>query len=141
MMACGERHLVELERPRVAGDDMKEHAWILPDQSIDGRQDDGHGNRLGRSDAYFPGRWIGEEVDILDTLAQVVEDRDAAFAESETIGRRRNSAPAAVNKLYSERSLQFHHRLGNGGLGYAEAARRLPHAAGFNDRHQNIEVA
>ena len=62
------------------------------------------GNRLGRSDAYFPGRRVGEEVDILDTLAQVVEDRDAAFAKSKPIGRRRNPAPTAVNELHPERA-------------------------------------
>ena len=57
------------------------------------------------------------------------------------VGRRHDAAPTAVDQPNAERVLQFHHRLGNGGLGYAEAARRLAHAAGLDDRHQNIQVA
>jgi hypothetical protein len=44
----------------------------------------GNAKRIGRADAQFPRCRIGQEVDVLNALAQVIEDRDTAFLEGKT---------------------------------------------------------
>jgi hypothetical protein len=72
--------------------------------------------------------------------SQIVEDRDAALAERQTVGGRNHAAPAAVDQLDAERVLQLYDRLGHRRLGDLEAIRRLAHAAGLDDGHQDVEV-
>jgi hypothetical protein len=90
--------------------------------------------RFGRSDADFALSRIGKKVDVLHTLPQVVENRDAMPRERKTISCWHDAAPAAVQEANSESVFQLDDRLGNGGLGDVETLCRLSHAAGFNDR-------
>src|SRR5262249_47558439 len=98
-------------------------------------------DRVGGADTDLARRRVGKELDVLHALAQVVEDGDAAFLQGETIERRRNAAPAAIDQPHAERVLQLGDRLRYGRLRDIEPARRLAHAAGVDQRGEDVEVA
>jgi hypothetical protein len=131
---------ISVERRRIAGDDVKEHLRVFARQPVNRRQNNCRRDRFGRSDADFALGRIGKKIDVLNPLSQVIEDRDAVFCERKTVWCRHDAAPAAVHESNAERMFQLDDGLGNSGLGGVETLCRLSHAAGFNDRQQNIEV-
>jgi hypothetical protein len=99
------------------------------------------GDRIRRADADLTLGRIGEEVDILHALAQIIEDRDAALGQRLAVGGRDDAAAAAIDQLDGERIFQLDDRLGDRGLRDREPPGGLAHAAGLDDREQDIEVA
>src|SRR5262249_32994916 len=93
---------ISVERLITAYDDMKEHAWIFPRQAIAHGRNDRHHDRIGRSNADLALGWIGEEIDVLHALPQIVEDRDAALRERQAVGRRHHATATAVDEFDPE---------------------------------------
>jgi len=93
------------------------------------------------SDSDFTDRGIGQEFDILDALAQIVEYGHSTIKQCAAVLGGLDSLRTAVKKWNAQRALQVCNGLGHGGLGHMEMVSRLPHAAHFDDGHQNIEFA
>ena len=64
------------QRQCAARRDMKDDARILPRQFFDDGQNDPLRRGRAASDAQFSGPGIGEVLDVLDALLQLVEDND-----------------------------------------------------------------
>src|SRR5436309_3436900 len=105
-------HQLSVETCCVTGDGMEGHLLMFPRQPIDAGRYDRNAKRIGSADAQLARRRIGQEVDVLNALAQIVEDRDTALLQSKTEGGRHDAASTAVNEAYAERTFQFCNRLG-----------------------------
>src|SRR4029453_7886135 len=101
--------------------DMNGNPRILPRESIDSDQYGAGRHRLAGSDPQFPRRRIGKELNVLDALSQLVEDRDAAFDERAAIRRWLDAARAAIEQAYAEGVFQLGNRSRQGGLGRPQA--------------------
>ncbi len=129
------------QRSQIPDDDMKGHPRILSRQPMNDRRIDCGYGVLAPSHAYLAYCRIGERRDVLHALPQFVEHGDASLDERAAIGCRLYALPAPVEQAHAEGVLQIGDRLGNGGLRHVEGTRRLAHAAGLNDGHENIDVA
>src|SRR5262249_2028389 len=94
----------------------------------------------GASDAKLAGGGIGEKLDILDALAELVEHGDAAPDDGVAVLRRLDAPRAALEQAHAERMLEVGGRPRDGRLRRAEALRRLGHAAGLDHGHQHAHV-
>ena len=57
-------------------------------------------------DPYFPSRRVGEKLDILESLAQVIEHGHAAIEQRATVLGRYDALPVAVQQAHAERMFQ-----------------------------------
>src|SRR5262249_9277845 len=77
-------------------------------------------------------RRIGEELDVLHALAQLVEHGDASPDDGLAVLRRRDAPGAAFEQPHAERMLEIGDRARDRRLRGAESLRRLSHAASFD---------
>ena len=68
------------------------------------------------SDPHFPSRRVGEKLDVLHALAQVVEYGRSAIEQRATVLGRLDPLAVAVEQAHAERMLQFRDRSRNVGL-------------------------
>ncbi len=92
------------------------------------------------SNTRFPRRRVGEKLDVLHALAQLVENSYSAIEQRATILGRLDTLALAVEQAHAERVLQVGNRFRNVGLGGVQLLRRLPHAAGLHDCHKDVHV-
>src|SRR5215467_681958 len=71
---------------------------------------------------------------------QFVENYRPAIQKHAPVLRRLDALAAAIEETHPERMLQFRDRSGDGGLSAVEAFRRLSHAAGLHDGHENVQL-
>jgi len=57
---------------------MKHHAWKTPREAIDDGRDEARAERGGAPDPHLARGRVGEELDVLDALAQLIEGSMAA---------------------------------------------------------------
>ena len=65
---------------------------------------------VAASDPHFPGRGVGEKLDVLHALAQVIEYGHPAIEQRAAILRRLDPLAVAIEQAYAERMLQFRDR-------------------------------
>lgn len=106
----------------------------------DGGQKTGR-DAFGAADVELASLRVGEELEFLDALFDLVEDRYAAPNERLAIGRRFNAVPAAVEQAKPERLLHIGDRFRDGRLRNRELGRCSGHAAVLHDSEQDVEVA
>ena len=94
----------------------------------------------GASDPHFASRRVGKKLDVLHALAQVIEYGCAAIEQRAAVFGRLDALAVAIEQAHAERMLQFRDRSRNGGLGGVQALRRLAHAAGLHDGHEDMQV-
>src|SRR5260370_40898635 len=122
-------------------DDMKDDARILLQEAIEDGRGQSRRHRFGASDAQFPGRGVGQELDVLYALPQLIEDRTAAGEERAAIHGRLDALWASIEEAHPERVLQIrdclrHYRVRDG-----EMIGCFRNAAVLNHREQDMEVA
>jgi hypothetical protein len=96
---------------------------------------------IGRRDAHFSRRRVGQELDLADALAELIEDGDAAPDERLAVNGGFNALPTAVEKSNAERVLQLADRLRYGRLCQIELGSRLHHASPLHDGVEQKQVA
>jgi len=97
------RAQIVIQRRQDARHDVKDDAWILPRQFFDDGQNDPLGHGEAASDTQFSGSGIREELDVLDSLLQLVEGNDSALEQRATVLRRPDPLGAAVEKPRADR--------------------------------------
>ena len=72
---------------------MKHHAWKTPREAIDDGRDEARAERGGAPDPHLARGRVGEELDVLDALPQLIEGSMAAteygapvFGEFDAVG-------------------------------------------------------
>src|SRR5262249_1213907 len=119
---------------------MKDDARILPGKLIDdGRYQACGKDRIG-SNPQLPYRRVGEELDVLHGLLQLIERDETAIEKRARIDRGFDALRAAIKETHSERMFHVGNRLRNGGLRYAELRSSLAHAAASRHGEQDTEV-
>ena len=93
-----------------------------------------------RTDSNVTNCRIGQKLDILHRLPQVIEYSRAALKQGAAILGRFNALAAAVEQAYANGVLQLRDRPRNGGLGSIQDRGRLAHAAGLHHAHQNVQI-
>src|SRR5262249_37868888 len=66
-------------------DEVKHHSRIARREPFDDGRNEDFGEIGAASDPHFPGSGVGETLDLLDSLAQVIEYGRAAFEERTTV--------------------------------------------------------
>src|SRR6476660_5380188 len=97
-------------------DQMKRHAGIALDQSIDDRRGDGRHWRR-RADMHLTNGRICEMFDLTDALSQLVEHDDAALKQCTAIRCWSYSLRGAIEKRHPQDLLHFRNGIGNRWLG------------------------
>ena len=95
---------------------------------------------MAASDPHFPSSRVGEKLDVLHALAQLIEDGGPAIEQRATVLGRLDPLAVAVEQAHAERMLQFRDRSAKWWAGWCSGVRRLPHAAGLHDGHQDVQV-
>ncbi len=113
---------------------------IAAGEPIDDDGNEAPGQKMGASDPDLPRRGIGEKLDGLQALPEVIEDGHAAIEQRAAAFGRFHALAVAIEQAYPHSTLQFRDRFGNGRLGRVEQGGSLVHAAGLDDSHQDMQV-
>ena len=98
-------------------------------------------DRLRSADAQLADVRIGQKLDLLDALPDLIEHRCGAFDQRAAVQRRLNALRGAVEQANTERVFDLRHRLRHRGLRDRQLCRGLCHAAALRNRQQRIEIA
>src|SRR4029079_18556507 len=90
--------------------------------------------------AHFPGSRVGQKLNLLHRLAQVIEHGRATRKQGPTAISRSDTLGRAVEQTHADRAFQIGDRSGNGGLSRVQQHRCLIHAASLYDGHENMQV-
>ena len=95
----------------------------------------------GAANPQFADRWIRQERNLLHSPSQVIEYRGAAIQQRAAIGSCRDALRGAIKQTDAERMFQVRDRFRHNRLGNRELLRRTPHASGFCQRNQDVQIA
>ena len=119
---------------------MKHDTRVATGEPIDDRGDETRCQKGSAADPHLPGRGIGEKLDALHALTQVIENRHAAIDQRVSLSGQLDALAVAIKQSHTERILKGRDRSRNRGLGTVEARRCLAHAARLHDGHQDVQV-
>jgi hypothetical protein len=108
---------------------------------MDSRWQDRSCNRLLTSDPHLATRRTGHELNVSDSLFQLIENRNAPSYKGATIHRRLDALGSAVEEPDPKRVFKVGDHLGNGGLRNTELLRSLGHASMLNNCHEHVQIA
>src|SRR5262249_7349115 len=120
--------------------EMRYDARMAPGKPFDDAGNETRSERGSASNPHLSSRRVGEKLDVLHALAQVIEYGRSAIEQRATVLRRLDPLAVAVEQAHAEGMLQFRDRSRNRRLGAVEAFRRLPHAASLHHGHEDVEV-
>jgi hypothetical protein len=92
------------------------------------------------SDPHLATGRVGQELDILDSLPQLIEYRPRARQQRVPVHGGLDTARAAVEKLRAQGVFEIGNHLRHGGLRYAELRGGLCHAPVLDDREEQVQV-
>ena len=92
---------------QICGHEMKYDARIAPRQPVDDGRNKARRQNGGASDPDFAGHGVGEKLDVLHRLAQVVECGHTAIEQGAAILGRRDALVVADEQSYPEGAFQF----------------------------------
>ena len=119
---------------------MKLNSPMLTRETFDQWRDDRTGKCLSGSNPQFSRRWIGEELNVSDTLSQFVKHRDTTSDKRAAIRRRLYASRAAIEQTNAERMFQLRDGPRQRWLGRPELFGRLAHAARLHHRDEDADV-
>src|SRR5262245_37078736 len=114
---------------RPCGHKMKDDARIAPREPIDDcRYETG---RTGQCvpNPHLPSRRVGEKLDVLHALTQLIEYSDSTIEQSTTVLSRLDTLALAIEQAHADGMLQLGDRSRNRGLDGIQAFCRFSHAA------------
>jgi hypothetical protein len=76
---------------------------MLPAEPVEHGREHAHNNGIGGDDPDLAHRRIGQELDVLYRLAQVVEHSGSAFQQGATVLRRFGTVTAAIEQPHADR--------------------------------------
>jgi len=116
------------------------NAGMLAREALDdGRQQSGR-NAFGAADAQLARGRVGHKSKLLDAMLELVENGQAAPGKGATIGRRFDTAAAAVEQTKPQRVLHVRDRLRYRRLRDRKLGRRLGHAPLLHHGEKNMQV-
>src|SRR5262249_14670884 len=89
---------VVIQRRSSGQHDVKDGARILPRHSIDDGRNDSLGQSRARLNTQFSSPGIGQELNVLDALLELVEDGHASFEQRTAILRRLDTPRVGMEK-------------------------------------------
>ena len=84
---------------------MKHHAWIAPREAIDDGRDEARAERRGAPDPHLARGRVGEELDVLDALPQLIEGSMAATEYGAPVFGEFDAVRISLQETHSEGSL------------------------------------
>jgi hypothetical protein len=121
--------------------DVKYDAWILLQQRLEDRRQEIGRQRRRCPDAQLAKGGIGQKIDQLKSLSQIVEKSEAALIQGATVHCGLDAASVAVDQVHAEGVLKIGDRFRNRRLRHSEGHGRLAHTPGLDDGRQDIEIA
>jgi hypothetical protein len=115
------------------------NAWIFPRESIDHSANQ-PGLRLRSSDTQFSRRGVGQELDRLDPLPELVEGCEAMSEERPAVDGGLNAPAGAVEQTHAEGMFQTGDRSRHYRLRDRKAVGRLGHAAPLHRGKEDVHV-
>jgi hypothetical protein len=95
---------------------------------------------IAASDSHFSSGGIGQKLDVLHSLAKVIEHSRSAIEQDPTIFSHLDALGTAVEQAHANSPFKFRDRPGNGGLSRIEERGRLAHVAGLHYGHEDMKV-
>src|SRR5471032_2471145 len=105
----------------------------------DGWKDGGRKGLL-TSDPNFTDCRIGQELDVLDALPQLIKRCIATSEQRTAVFRGFDASRAAVEQAHTERMLEFGYHLGDSGLGHSQRLSGFRHAAPLHGCEKDVQV-
>ena len=93
------------------------------------------------SDTNFSGGRIGQIVDLLNALLQIIENHRTPLEKRAPVSRRLDAVTAAIEEAHTKHALEIGNRLRNSRLGYRQLGGSLPHASELRHCLQDVEVS
>src|SRR4051794_32927428 len=106
---------------------------MLPRQAVDNWSRDRCSEWIGHSHAQLADGWVGEKLDFLHRLVQLIEHSVAAAYERRSITRYLDATRTALKQSDAEQVLHVGNSLGPRGLRHRQVTRRFRHAAALHD--------
>src|SRR5262249_2599678 len=132
--------LIKLAQCRISVDNVQVHLRILPKELLSNdREYPGDGD-LRAPNAQLATVGVGQGLDLLYALAQLIENSHPAFEQSLAITRKFDTLRAAVKQPHAQTLLQIGDRLGDNGMSYGEALGGFRHATGFGHCQKDVEI-
>jgi len=85
---------------------LKDEAGISAGEPVDDGANEAHRSGDGSSNSHFPGRWIGEEFNVLDALPELIESRDPSIDDRAAIWSCLDAPRAPIKKTHAKSVLQ-----------------------------------
>src|SRR5262245_11276611 len=119
---------------------MKHNARITPGKSVDDGRNKASCLEWIAPNTHFPGRRVGEKLDVFHRLAQLIEHRGTAIEQGATVPGWLDALRVAVEQTHAKRVFQIRNRFRNVGLRGVQVTCRLSHAAGLHDSPEDVQV-
>jgi hypothetical protein len=84
---------------------------------------------------------IGQELDVPDSLLQLIEGGLASHEQRATVGRRLNTTRAAIEQSHADSVLELGNDARDSRLRDSQLRRSLGHAAESHDAHEYVQMA
>ncbi len=97
--------------------------------------------RPGAADPQFSNRRIRQKRDLLHSPSQIIEYRGAAIQQCAAIDGCCDALRGPIKQTDAERMFQVRDRFRHDRLRNGELLRRTPHASGFYQRKQDMQIA
>jgi hypothetical protein len=117
------------------GNEVKHDARIAPREPIDDRKAKARCQQGIASDSNFPSRRVGEKLDVLQALSQIIKYGYSTIEQRAPVLGWFHALTVAIEQAHAKRMLQFRNRSRNDRLNSVQVFRRLPHAAGLHNGH------
>src|SRR5579864_1409479 len=98
---------------RLSDHEVEHDARIAPGEPVDDAGNEARGEKGAASDPHFANRRIGEKLDALDALVQVVEYCCSAIEQSTAVLGWLDALRVTVKQLHAEDAFKFRNRSGN----------------------------
>ena len=117
-----------------------DRSWVLLSEALHDLREDSSRNGYRTSNSYFAQRRIGQILDVLDALLQLVEHDESAFEQRVTVPSRLDALRASVKKSHSELVLKIGDNFRHSRGGNSQLCGGLGHAAKLRDSEKHVQI-
>src|SRR5262249_21372687 len=119
---------------------MGRNSWKSSVEMLKYRRHYPRDERVSCTDPNLAYRRIGDELNVLYRLTQIVEHGGSAVEQGAAILRRLGAMTAAIKQPYGDHIFKISDRPRDSGLRGVQDLRRLAHAASLDNGHQHVKI-
>jgi hypothetical protein len=129
-----------VQRIGLPRNDVKYDAWEAAGELIDDGGNETRGEEVVATYSHVPGSRVGETLNSLHALPQLVEYSDSATEQRASIFGGLDALSVAVEQANADSAFQFCDGSRNRRLSRVKDSGRFAHAAGVDHSHEHMEI-